>query len=196
METPLRIVVVGDELVAGLGDPKSLGWVGRVAARTVAPQPPFLCALPVPQETSAALQQRWFAEASLRYSPGTDNRLVIGLGAADLAAGISSARSRLNLATVLDAAEQNRISCLVVGPPPGGADDAAVAELSQSFADVTMRRGVTYVDTFTPLVGHDQWQSDMASGDGRWPRQAGYGLMAWLVLHAGWLPWLGLPEEA
>ena len=26
------------------------------------------------------------------------------------------------------------------------------------------------------------------------PGQAGYGLMAWLVLHRGWYDWLDLPE--
>ena len=30
----LRIVAVGDELVAGVGDPRALGWLGRVLART------------------------------------------------------------------------------------------------------------------------------------------------------------------
>ena len=30
----VRISVVGDALVAGVGDLKALGWVGRVAART------------------------------------------------------------------------------------------------------------------------------------------------------------------
>jgi hypothetical protein len=28
------------------------------------------------------------------------------------------------------------------------------------------------------------------------PGQAGYGLMAWLVLHTGWHQWLGLPDPA
>jgi len=27
------------------------------------------------------------------------------------------------------------------------------------------------------------------------PGQAGYGLIAWLVLHTGWHAWLGLPEN-
>lgn len=30
----LRIAAVGDELLAGLGDPRALGWLGRVLART------------------------------------------------------------------------------------------------------------------------------------------------------------------
>jgi acyl-CoA thioesterase-1 len=31
-----------------------------------------------------------------------------------------------------------------------------------------------------------------ASGDGIHPGQAGYGLIAWLVLHGGWDQWLDL----
>ena len=34
------------------------------------------------------------------------------------------------------------------------------------------------------------------AGDGVLPGQAGYGLMAWLVLHTGWHGWLGLPDDA
>lgn len=37
-----RICVVGDELVAGVGDPKALGWVGRVTARTALEPPPVV----------------------------------------------------------------------------------------------------------------------------------------------------------
>jgi hypothetical protein len=55
---------------------------------------------------------------------------------------------------------------------------------------------VPYVDTFTPLVSHEQWLADLAAGDGALPGQAGYGLMAWLVLHSHWGTWLGVPDDA
>jgi len=42
------------------------------------------------------------------------------------------------------------------------------------------------------LLHHEQWQSDLATGDGVHPGQAGYGLIAWLVLHQGWPDWLGI----
>ena len=51
-DRPLRIVVIGDELAAGAGDPKGLGWVGRVAARTVPPVAPTFLTLAVPGENS------------------------------------------------------------------------------------------------------------------------------------------------
>ena len=84
-DRPLRIVVVGDELAAGAGDPKGLGWVGRVAARTVPPVAAMFLTLPVPGESSGGLGARWEAEAARRWVPEADNRLVVALGRADVA---------------------------------------------------------------------------------------------------------------
>ncbi|WP_421732922.1 GDSL-type esterase/lipase family protein [Cellulomonas sp.] len=195
-ELPLRLAVVGDELVAGAGDPKGLGWVGRVTARTPTPTPLTVLTLAVPGETSTALGARWDEEVTRRLSPEADNRLVVALGRADVAAGLSLARSRLNLANILDVADQRRIPTFVVGPPPGSTADAdKLADLSAAYADVATRRRVPFVDTYTPLAAHDQWLGDLAAGDGILPGQAGYGLMAWLVLHTGWHAWLDLPDD-
>ena len=68
-----------------------------------------------------------------------------------------------------------------------------IADLSAAYADVTTRRNHVYVDTFNPLQHHEQWRKDLAANHGH-PGQAGYGLMAWLVLHRGWYDWLDLPE--
>ena len=196
----LRICVVGDELVAGVGDPKALGWVGRVTARTPLDPGPMVMTLAVPQETTTSLSARWEDETSRRFDPQAadgENRLVVALGSADLTAGTSLARSRLNLANILDTAESLRLPTFVVGPPPGDQGTAEhQAELSAAFADVAQRRRVPYVETYAPLARHEQWLADLASGDGRTPGQAGYGLMAWLVLHTGWQRWLGLPDDA
>jgi len=195
-ELPLRLAVVGDELVAGAGDPKGLGWVGRVTARTSAPDPLTVLTLAVPGETSTDLGARWDTEVTRRQSPHADNRLVVALGRADIAAGLSLARSRLNLANVLDVADQRRLPAFVVGPPPGAAQDGdRLAELSAALGDVASRRRVPYVDMYTPLAAHDQWLADMATSPDHLPSQAGYGLMAWLVLHTGWHTWLGLPDD-
>ncbi|GIG22437.1 lysophospholipase [Cellulomonas chitinilytica] len=195
-ELPLRLAVVGDELAAGVGDPKGLGWVGRVSARTPTPDPLTVLTLAVPGETSTGLGARWEDEVARRLSPEADNRLVVALGRADVAAGLSLARSRLNLANILDVAEQRRIPAFVVGPPPGSTAEAdKLADLSAAFADVANRRRVPFVDTYSPLAAHDQWLGDLAAGNGVLPGQAGYGLMAWLVLHTGWHSWLGLPED-
>lgn len=198
MSEARRICVVGDELVAGVGDPKALGWVGRVVARTALEAPMIVMPLAVPGETTAELASRWQNETSPRFgATGTvRNGLVIGLGAADVEHAVSTARSRLHLANILDSAAQRRLDVFVVGPPPGPPEEAeGRAELSAAFGDVARRRQVPYVDTFTPLAQHEQWLADLAGGDGRTPGQAGYGLIAWLVLHSGWHRWLGVPED-
>ncbi|HLS72131.1 MAG TPA: GDSL-type esterase/lipase family protein [Actinomycetaceae bacterium] len=193
----IRICVIGDELSAGMGDARGLGWLGRVVARTQAEVPLFATSLAVPQETSTALSGRWEAESHRRFAAGCDNRLVVALGSADLVAGLSLARSRLNLANILDTARSQQIEVFVVGPPPRpDVDPAALASLSDAYADVTTRRQVRYVETYAPLRTHDQWLADVAAGDGVRPGQAGYGLLAWLVLHNGWHDWLGLPNPA
>ena len=190
-----RICVVGDELVCGLGDVRGLGWVGRVAARTTSEEPIGFFTLAVPGETSTGMSGRWETECNRRFDTG-DNRLVVAPGASDLIHGISLARSRLNLANILDDASNRRIATFVVGPPPrADLDSDALAELSGAFADVCHRRRVPYVETHEPLRAHEQWLADVATGDGVHPGQAGYGLLAWLVLHNGWTEWLGLPQD-
>ncbi|WP_230977493.1 GDSL-type esterase/lipase family protein [Georgenia yuyongxinii] len=194
-DSPLRICVIGDELTAGMGDARGLGWVGRVIARTPTEEPAFVAQLAVPHENTTELSARWETETQRRFTPMADNRLVLGLGATDLEEGLSLARSRLNLANILDGASSNRIACFVVGPPPRTDLDAdALAALSDAFADVCHRRHIHYVETFAPLRAHEQWHADVAASDGVHPGQAGYGLLAWLVLHNGWHSWLGLPE--
>lgn len=196
LEEARRLVVVGDELVAGFGDPRALGWVGRVAARSQGDGEGLLTLpLAVPGETTTALAARWERELSSRR--GERTWLVVAPGAGDLVAGTSMARSRLNLANVLDAAASAQLPVLVVGAPPrSDLPRAAQRELSEAFADVCGRRRVPYVETFAPLVDHEQWAADLAAGDGVHPGQAGYGLLAWLVLHHGWYSWLGVSAPA
>ncbi|WP_284983674.1 GDSL-type esterase/lipase family protein [Arthrobacter sp. efr-133-TYG-118] len=192
----LRIAAVGDELLAGLGDPRALGWLGRVLART--PQDSVLVesySLPCPMEGTEGLAARWLDEAGRRFSNVHENRLVIGLSGRDIEFGVSTARSRLNLANILDGASQSNIEVFVVGPPPtlDPAKNRRIGELNAAFADVTTRRNHQYVDTFSPLLNHEQWRTDLSANGGT-PGQAGYGLMAWLVLHRGWFQWLRIAQ--
>ncbi len=192
----IRLVAVGDDLLAGVGDPRTLGWFGRVMART--PQTSASIAaynLAAPGEGSEMLNSRWFEEASRRFAQGHENRLVIAPSSYDIDLGMTSARSRLNLANMVDMASQNNIKVLVVGPPPtlDAERNRKIADLSAAYADVVTRRNHVYVDTFNPLLHHEQWRNDLAANDGR-PGQSGYGLIAWLVLHRGWYNWLQISE--
>ncbi len=185
-----RLSFIGDELVAGHGDGRALGWTGRVMARTPRDADILWTSLAVPGETTAQMSDRWGPEVARRSTHTGINRLVVGLGVADVLAGISYARSRLALANILDTAASDHRECFVVGPPPlPEADPDATAQLSQAAEEVCLRRNVPYVDAFEPLRNHEQWTADVAAAGGTHPGQAGYGLLAWLVRPRGGSAW-------
>lgn len=196
----IRVIALGDELLAGVGDSRALGWIGRAVASSQGPGARIdLFSAALPGETSAQLADRWDADVTARrdaegQADGTvDHRVVIALGRSDVASGLSLARARLNLAKVLDGLERLRTPVFVVGPPPSRDRHvtSSVRELSVAYADVCARRRIPYIDTVAGLEGHEQWEGDLASSPGDHPGQTGYGLMAWLVLHGGFSEWLG-----
>ena len=195
----MRIFVIGDDLVAGRGDPRGLGWVGRVIARSSFADSPAVLTLAVPAETTAELAARWESEVGRRWAADHEpQRLIVGVGPADIPAGVSTPRTRLNLANILDRAATLKLPVMVVGPPPlAGADRGRLVEISRACAEVCSRRHVPFVETLRPLAAHDQWTEDMAASLARTtqeitlPGQAGYALIAWLVLHEGWFEWAG-----
>lgn len=188
-----RLFVVGDELVTGIGDRKGLGWLGRVVSRTQFTPPALVFPLAVANEDTGQLRERWVTEVTSRLSPNPEanHKLIVALGKADLDAGITLSRSRLNLANILDTASEHRISSLVVGPPPVDLRlRRDLGELSQAFEEVSYRRAIPFIDTFNPLVENEQWRDDLAASGGPFPGQVGYGLLAWLVLNTGWKTWI------
>ncbi|GAB2756723.1 hypothetical protein GCM10027039_14830 [Terrabacter koreensis] len=190
------MVFVGASMTAGYGDPKGLGWVGRVVARTQHPDLDLTAYnLGVRGNTSGDVVTRWGAECHPRWKGRSERRLVLSVGTNDVLSGMTMARSRLNLANVLDEATNAGIGVFVVGLTPTLDDDLnrRIEALAEAQADVCARRGITYVDCFRPLATHDQWMADLAaSPDRAHPGQAGYGLIAWLVLHNGWNDWLSI----
>lgn len=191
----IGLVFIGDAYVAGYGDPKALGWVSRVMARTAHAGADLTAYnLGIRANTSGDVLARWHDECEPRWAQRNERRLVLSTGSADIDTGIGLARSRLNLANVLDDAATTGTGTLVVGPPPvqDAETNRRLEALVDAQSDVCARRSVPFVNCFAPLVGHEQWIGDLAAGDGLHPGQAGYGLIAWLVLHAGWQEWLRL----
>lgn len=192
----IGLAFLGDSFVVGAGDPKGQGWVTRVIARSQAPEADLtVYNLGVRGATSSDVLDRFRSEVPPRFADRAEKRLIVSVGTDDVRTGMSVARHRLNLATVLDEAASSNVSAFVLSPPPG--PDAAANALLEVFvdaqADVCSRRGVPFVDAYRPLLGHDQWESDLAAATipGH-PGQAGYGLIAWLVLNGGWREWLDI----
>lgn len=193
----VRAVILGDELLTGAGDPKGIGWLGRVQARMPAGSDISVFPLPMINETTQDILQRFKTEALPRFSDSSENKLILCLSAADISEGITISRSRLNLASLLDDAIREGIQVFVIGPAPTGVVefDTEVRHLSEGFADVVRRRQLTYVDCFGPLENHEGWLAEVTNSPRRLPGQVGYGLIAWLVLNRGWFEFLGLSEE-
>ncbi|MCE1179976.1 MAG: GDSL-type esterase/lipase family protein [Micrococcales bacterium] len=190
----IGLVFIGDSLVTGVGDPKGQGWVTRVVGRSQSPEVTLTAYnLGVRGDTSADVLARWQAEGNPRWEGRHERRLVLSIGTNDISRGITLARHRLNLANIIDDATSAGVATFVVSPPPSDDDDfnSKLEVLVEAQADVCARRGIPFVDCYRPLLGHEQWRSDLsASTIPGHPGQAGYGLIAWLVLHNGWNDWL------
>lgn len=194
----IRIVIIGDDLVSAGGDPKGLGWVGRVIAKTQSEYPRIdFYSLPTPEITTAGLAEVWLDECSRRFADETDNRLVICLGPNDINAGISMSRSRLNLANILDTAISKGIQPFVISPIPSRNPQLnyEIEHLAAGFEDVASRRSLPFVDAFRPLIDHQGFNTELRNSNFGQPGQLGHGLIAWLVLNQGWYRWLDIPEE-
>lgn len=192
----VRIVILGDAIISTAGDPKGMGWVGRVTSKTPSNIPRIeIFALPAPLETTSMLAERWQSEVQRRFSAETENKLVIALSNHDPAAGISISRSRLNIATIVDEAKRAGIESFLVGPTPhrNAELNTEVEHLASGFEDVAARRGIPFVDCFRPLVEHEGWNLEIETSEHGIPGQVGHGLIAWLVLNRGWYEWLEIP---
>jgi acyl-CoA thioesterase-1 len=193
----MNLFFVGDELVAGKGDPKALGWTGRVVARTMTEGLDLTYhSLGVPGETIIEMASRWEEEVVRRVRTRESNAIVFAAGRGDSRQKSSLSMVRLSLASSLDTAKGMGFKVMLIGPPPGTMEENdSIAELGAICEEAAARRGVPYVDAYGPLVTHEQWLMDMATSTEALPGSAGYGLLAWLILHAKWREWLGLPTD-
>ena len=108
--------------------------------------------------------------------------------------GMTLARSRLNLANVLDEATTAASRRSSSGSPrastPSG--NPRIEALAEAQADVCARRG-GHLRRLLQAAGRPRAvdrRPGSASPDRAHPGQAGYGLVAWLVLHNGWNDWM------
>lgn len=189
----VRLCVFGDSLVAGIGDPKGAGWVGRVAERTTGVDL-TVYALGVRDEPTEEVVVRVPVESAGRFARGEEARLVLATGFADALQEIEPRQSAIALDFVLASVSA---PVLVVGPPPLGdaATTARLAELDAEYARTCDRRGVPYVQTFAPLVNRATWHKARAA-DGLHPNPAGYGMLARTILGGGWQQWISADGSA
>lgn len=195
----IRLFSIGAHTLTGAGDARAMGWLGRVLAKTHAPDLVVESyPLVFPNETTEQMSQRWETEVLPRQATDdTENRLIIAVPQDPISMAGSSARARLHLANILDRAAQHKIATFVVGPTPSADQQMNhhLAQLNAAYQDVAVRRDVRYIDAFTDLVNHQNFNEDVMINDGL-PGQAAYGLIAWLVLNRGWFEWLDISDPS
>ena len=197
MTPDVRVILVGDSFVAGVGDPEGLGWVGRVVAAAFAAGVPLTAYnLGVRRNTTADVQARWHTEVAARLTDDADCRLVVSVGSNDAnhehgRPRVEPADSVENLSRTLAGARRLELPVLLVGPAPAndGAQQERVSTLSTEFRDLAERHGVPYVDIAGPLTESELWKRELAAGDGAHPGSDGYALLAGLI-RPTWLKWL------
>ncbi|WP_067826273.1 DUF459 domain-containing protein [Nocardia inohanensis] len=193
----VRVCFVGESYVAGVGDPRGMGWAGRLAARAeAAGQPLVHYNLGIKREDSNELRARWASECARRLPAGADCRVVVSTGANDTQ--FENGRRRVDLATslanlteILDTARARGWRTLVVSPPPNVDEEhnSRLIELGDGYAQVCERAGVPFVRVHETLRASPTWMADVRAGDGYHPGADGYAEFAELVAPQ-WLGWL------
>jgi acyl-CoA thioesterase-1 len=196
--TDRRLLVLGDSLVAGVGDPSGSGWVGRVVAASYGRGLPLTAYnLGVRAETSEQVAARWRSEALPRLAADIDGRIVMSFGANDTTIEhgrlrVAPERSCSALARILDGATALGLVSLVIGPAP--IDDAQQNEriraLSASFSEVCSNASVRFIGVVEQLLATGIWMTQVMAGDGAHPGAEGYDVLADLIMAAGWTDWL------
>lgn len=194
----LRVLLFGDSLVAGVGDPRGLGWAGRVVVAAFAAGRPLTAYnLGVRRQTSVEVAARWRAEAAPRLLAGADSRVVFAIGANDTTVEdgvlrVAPDRSCAALGGMLDEAAALGVPAAVVGPPPVGDAEqrTRVIALSDAFAEVCAARDVPFWPVAETLLASPTWLDEAAAGDGAHPAAGGYDLLAQTLIDGGLLDWL------
>jgi acyl-CoA thioesterase-1 len=189
----------GDSFVSGAGDPRGLGWPGRVvAAAWDAGVPLTSYNLGVRGEATPQVAARFSAEASPRVIPEADNLAIVAVGANDVtlredgSQEVSTEQSLAALAGMFDAATGLGMRVWVIGPGPAGIEDhdRRSRELDLRFAGLAAARGGRHLSVLDDLRASPGWAAEARAGDGIHPAASGYDALAELVLRAGWLDWL------
>ncbi|MEU7763805.1 GDSL-type esterase/lipase family protein [Nocardia sp. NPDC049190] len=197
MNVDVRVCFVGDSFVAGVGDPRCLGWAGRLAAMSHAEGMPLTTYnLGVRRQTSTEVRGRWLAECGPRLPEGVDARIVLSFGVND--AMHENGRPRVGpdesvatVAKLLEQAAERGWRVLMVAPPP--IDDAdhniRTAALDERFARTCALADVPYVRVHQQLRENGRWMAEVHAGGGAHPGAAGYDEITALIAPR-WRDWL------
>lgn len=190
----MRLIFIGDSIVAGSGDDECRGWVGRVSSasrRAGVDLTPYN--LGIGGHTAADVLARWEREVTLRLNPEIENRLVIQVGVNDARDGVErpQGESARDLESFIEGARGIGLEPLVVGPIPTAQEEESerIGALSSRFASLCVERKAAFIEVHAALRDNGTFLASLAS-DGYHPDADGYAEIAQVVLHNGWWQWL------
>jgi lysophospholipase L1-like esterase len=194
----MRICFIGDSFVNGTGDPKCLGWTGRicVAAKQSGSDLTYYN-LGIRGDTTQDILYRWQAEVKCRLKIEHGGRIVFSFGTNDTTIEngtrrIKADESLNNTRQILTSARQ-MYPVMMVSPPPINdvEQNLRTQELSSRIALLCQEINIPYLDVFTPLQNSSIWLEEVAAVDGAHPGAAGYGELAILVQNWSiWSDWI------
>jgi acyl-CoA thioesterase I len=191
----MRLIFIGDSIVAGSGDDECRGWVGRVGSasrRAGVDHTPYN--LGIGGNTAADVLARWEQEVTRRLNPEIENRLVVQVGVNDARDGVErpAGDTVRDLAAIVDGARGIGLEPLVVGPIPTAQPEESerIGALSNRFAELCGERDAAFIEVHAALRDNATLLASMANGDGYHPDADGYAEIAQAVLHNGWWEWL------
>ena len=193
----MRLIFIGDSIVAGTGDAECRGWVGRVGAETLragVDHTPYN--LGIGGNTAADVLERWEQEVTRRLNPEIDNRIVIQVGVNDARDGVERDHedSARDLSAFIEGTRAIGLEPLAVGPIPTRqpAESERIGALSGRLAAACAEAGAAFVEVHAGLRDSGAFLASMES-DGYHPDADGYAQIAQVVLHNGWWEWLATP---
>jgi lysophospholipase L1-like esterase len=191
----MRLIFIGDSIVAGTGDDECRGWVGRVGTatrRAGVDHTPYN--LGIGGDTAADVLARWQAEVTRRLNPEIENRLVAQFGVNDARDGVERAPddSVADLVAFVDDVRTVGLEPLVVGPIPTlqPVESERIGALSEHFAATCAELRTPFVEVHAALRESPAFLGALVESDGYHPNADGYAEIAQVVLHNGWWEWL------
>jgi lysophospholipase L1-like esterase len=190
----MRLIFIGDSIVAGSGDDECRGWVGRVGSatrRAGVDHTPYN--LGIGGDTTADVLRRWEQEVTRRVNPEIQNRLVAQIGVNDARDGVERdpADSARDLVAFVEGARAAGLEPLIVGPTPTRqpGESERIGALSERFAATCADTGAAFIEVHAALRDSGGFLASLES-DGYHPDGDGYAEIAQVVLHNGWWEWL------
>ncbi|MBN2751941.1 MAG: hypothetical protein JXQ84_04460 [Rhodospirillaceae bacterium] len=197
----------GDETMLGLRDPEGFGWPQRLTRAERANGHALVpYGLGVECDTTADIGKRWRAEAESRIASLPASALVLCFGLNDQAADGDGVRvplpETLYMAATLISEASSWRAVFWLGPPPvmpGGAscpgrqgqalfyDSVRVRGLTQGFAAIAARCGVSFFDLCKALESNSRYTKALRDGNGVVPAGDGQAIIAELL--GAWAPW-------